>query len=170
MLDLLMALWTKSKTVTTLVKKYRYKNKKDHADYIDVKTRKAILRDFFKLAQQHIIDGKNYNAPEGMGSFRVVKFKEKVKRRNFAEEKKFFKENGYWKVLKYQNFHTGGYKVEIKWFTHGYKKLPLRKIFEFQANKPFRKALAYTILKDGNIDKYYQTGRKTRLETIKTLI
>lgn len=167
---LVMPKWTKSKTIKNFYKHFRYKKSPEHPNFLTKKEHTAIIEDYFLSLIEFLIDGNIYKVPYGMGEFRVTKFKPKTKPRNFQAEIKHHKETGIWKKIPYHNFHSDGEKITIGWFTRDYPQIPNKRICRFEANQRFRKKLAASMLKQGNIQDYYKVQRNTRLHKTKVLI
>lgn len=169
--DLHMPKWTKSKTQRYLYKFYSYRKTKQDICHLDRKAYKEVLIDFFEMIQLHLLEGKTYYPPHGMGEFRIHKYKEKIgkRSRNYNLEKKYYTEHKEWKKFYHQNFHSDGERAKLTWFTKGYPRIPNRRIYIFNSGVTGKK-LAKRLLNDGNIDDYHKVQDKTRLKDIKTLI
>lgn len=160
-----MPKWTKSKTARYFYKDYKYKKKIDRKKY------RAILNDFFKLIQSHLIEGNIYSPPYGMGQFRIAKTKfKKSTIRNYGIEREYYKKHNIWKKIKLHNFHTEGYMVKLTWYKLGFSKIPSSVYYHFSTNVPFRKRISNYLLSTGNINNYYVTKKKIKLKDNKTLI
>lgn len=172
MLNLRMPKWTKSKTARYLYKFSSYRKRKEDVCYIDKKTYRKILVDFFEMVQLHLLNGATYYPPYGMGEFRIHKYKQKPghRSRNYNLEKKYYAEHGEWKKFYHQNFHSDGERAKTTWFTKGYSRIPSRRLYRFYPPGALNDKLAKKLLNEGGIDDFYKVGRKTRLKDIKTLI
>jgi len=171
MLKELMPRWRKSKTINQLYKTYKYSKDKEHPYFVDKKTHTAIMDDFFMCIQEHLISGKTYYIPYGMGEFKIHKFKpRKVRPRNYNAEKKYHAETGEWKKIYFQNFHSDGYKMKFGWFNKNYPTIPAKRFYRFEFNRQLRKRLAEKLHIDGDTSAYLKSTQNTKLSKTKTLI
>jgi nucleoid DNA-binding protein len=160
-----MPRWRKSKTIDHFYKDYTEKRK------VDKKTYKNIVKDFFLMLQDHVIEGNTYYVPYGMGEFRISKYKPKPgKSRNYYAEKKYHDEYGIWKHLYFQNFHSDGYRFNLRWFTKDYPLIPAKRVYRYGVNRDFMKKFAKIMHEKGNSGDYYNLTRSTKLSKAKTLI
>lgn len=170
MLNLHMARWTKSKTLKNFYKNYKYRKNKDHKFYIDKDTYVEILKDYFSILSDYLIEGNTYKVPYGFGEFSIRKYKPKSKPRNYNAEKKHFEKTGEWKKIVYNNLHTDGFRATITWSSKSYKSVPNRRVVRFISSRKIRKKLGDMLSTQGNIDLYKGDTRKTKLKDFKTLI
>lgn len=171
MLKELMARWRKSKTIDQFYKGYKYRKDKENPSYVDAKKHREIVEDFFTMIQQHLIEGKTYYIPYGMGEFKIHKYKPRQKRpRDYNAEKKFHAETGIWKKIYFQNFHSDGYKVKPTWFYKDYPAVPARRFYRFEFNRRFRKKLVEKMHTSGDTSSYMNSTKNTKLSKTKTLI
>lgn len=163
-----MARWTKSKTISGFYNDYLYRKNKEHPYYVDSKTYRNIIKDFFTEIQDYLIDGNTYKAPFGMGEFYIKRIKCQGFIRDYNTEKKIFKEENKWKSLYLQNFHTSGYLIRIKWNNFDKHTIPNHKMVNFYPNRRFKNKLSKQLKTTGDISKYL--GESIKLTKNKILI
>lgn len=106
---------TKSYTGKDFYKSYLNYIGDNELYYIDYKTFRAIINDYFKYLRDELLEnGKELKLPCRMGTLQVVKHKPKEYtgkslRIDYAESKK------YDKVIYHLNEHSNGFKYRVHW-------------------------------------------------------
>lgn len=125
----------------------------DHKYKISYKEWKKVVLEYFNILLEYLLTGKNFEIPNQLGLFRLMKYKPLKRKVDFKRTKEIYGEEnkslpkGEKKLIYHMNHHTNGYDPILVWERRDYK-FPFKWHWRFDLSRKNFKKVSDILKKD----------------------